>query len=1093
MNTLFGALSDRLETLLTGHSPLLLPGHAGLAGEFTTFATSFGDGRLYGVPFVFASGTRAYTAGFPSHNQGALDSAAASAPLISQDDERKIATVGPTTLNLDWSLVAHTRLIAGVHYAIRQGQRLQQRYSLGVAEIICEGVGQVNLAGADKYDCFRIHNLNRGFAVQIAFDGHRVTVPPWSCRTVRRTGLPGAYTYRDGTYFWPVLTGDPRLLRAGIGIEPRVQGADFLTCNPERSMAANNVANPMVALAWLSALESTDLSQSTGWAIDRSKLTDLGSAHRALFADPGDPHTLLGDLIHHKGDLACIKTVSGSTSYVTIPFRGHADLWTFHEHATESYTPDGALKLEPAPSGASVALIGLTTNVIGGAHAAALPHTCSLRPAATLAIGRYGGLGAYTPDALTTIGRQRSETYYALSGKLKTVTADETFYVSGDERILAMSCRDTVGDLALEVSDLAPKLDGSLVYDGAQWCGTYALPTMFPISNLPSQFMPMVGSDGLSCGMVWVIPWFSSRSDDGSLTTGLSGLWLQGGWWQSPREDRVFGTFTDDGSSPDWAAMDVPSEEADSPHFFGIRGKVGTPVRVLCGAPAEPMVRNSPTPQAFSLLVPPPDNLDAAAENWQTPGWWTQHGKAVLDGTPIINDRRFLRVGLFVEHYNHIADLINSITRMRPLLYTDLRFIAGAQVLQWTPNSIGLIGTSGRPANQFASLTLGDANDQLAQLLQVRVRTVGDLPADVVTAAARIGDGTATDNIYRVSLQARCLARDAVYYPDVGQWMGRATWEMLPDAAMTFVRVADYSPLGGHLPVSNVGFSISPTQFRWIAADDLRDAATRDGWPFIHTIVGRPSFVDSVSIDAGNQHPKARVGVNTPYGPTSMAWTESSGILRATEAEAISDMDAPGTVLEHGHHIALPRVYVTAGPAVMVSDTHLVRDLTADDLVFDLPRCRSQQDLRRDVAVEIANGQFPTRYHTQQVTIGLVFSEPENRARTVAGEIETVWLSACATDHFRLRTGVAVSPVVDFIPEANWTSGGRDRFNHRMGHPTAYRPVEVSRQDPFDATYKDLPRPDAPVAVDHRFVIGAEPAAAAAIRVVTDHCIQIEP
>lgn len=91
-------------------------------------------------------------------------------------------------------------------------------------------------SGWDYYDTFRIHNLGRVPVVVQLASGVPLTVPAWSCRTVRRTA--GGTWLTGWKYFQKFTAGDPRTW--------------YYNASPG---FANNVLNPTVLLDWVAAFE----------------------------------------------------------------------------------------------------------------------------------------------------------------------------------------------------------------------------------------------------------------------------------------------------------------------------------------------------------------------------------------------------------------------------------------------------------------------------------------------------------------------------------------------------------------------------------------------------------------------------------------------------------------------------------------------------------------------------------------------------------------------------------------------------------------------------------------------------------------------
>lgn len=227
-NVLFSELDTKIRAVWDNKTPLILP-------VSQTF-------EVLGKIFLFAPAEtdRVYTADLPvkiyDHSHF-TDAVAATDPLTDYflwDEDKHIALLkdgfdqalldeiavpGGYRL-LDQSLQTHTVTIEDVVYYILDptgedtlgvnGFIPERRWKYAQAEIVIEGQLAVDFDVAwDKFNFFRIHNLNDTEA-EVTFPGpFIVTVPPWGIQCVRRDN--GAYTlgYR---YLQKMRSGDPRML-----------------------------------------------------------------------------------------------------------------------------------------------------------------------------------------------------------------------------------------------------------------------------------------------------------------------------------------------------------------------------------------------------------------------------------------------------------------------------------------------------------------------------------------------------------------------------------------------------------------------------------------------------------------------------------------------------------------------------------------------------------------------------------------------------------------------------------------------------------------------------------------------------------------
>lgn len=378
MNVLFEAFDGKMATMLSGKS-FFLSQDAAMPRKFC------------GKSFFFTSGMTNYAQSAPNwvdsgggvalaynHSVFTTAIAAIDPATITWDEVNKVAQVPAFTLTqyqglpnsieptfhlpvgtglLDWSLQAHYILHQGasdsqpVPYYIQEnsyGPSLvpEKRYNYGVAEIIMEGVGNIEILQAwDKYNCFRIHNLSHGIVSCTFENAMTVDLGPLECKTVRRkTPTSG---YQTGMrYFWPFKGGDPRFYwfmpkgytfdGSSDGVSPAPDdGSTHMagTC-VTNSEAANNLMNPAILLDWAEfyardAQTNTegDLGniipsilqngQYAGWVMDPSVQANIYPHYGNFFGDPANPNTLIGDLIHHKGPFLILRQSRTITDPVT--------------------------------------------------------------------------------------------------------------------------------------------------------------------------------------------------------------------------------------------------------------------------------------------------------------------------------------------------------------------------------------------------------------------------------------------------------------------------------------------------------------------------------------------------------------------------------------------------------------------------------------------------------------------------------------------------------------------------------------------------------------------------------------------------------
>jgi hypothetical protein len=482
MNQIFAAFDAKMATMLTNKS-FFLSQNAAMTQKFCGRAFFFTIGKgVYAtrVPGWVDSGgsvTRPY-----NHADFTSAVAGINPALVTWDETNKIATVpafltsqynGLTTyMNttshvpvgnglLDWSLQAHYLLHQGVsdsvpvpYYILETstgtGAALatlapEKRYDFGLAELILEGQTNVTLpASYDKYNCFRIHNLNYTNATVVFTDAggaavFRVDLGPLECQTVRRDDPTTNYRL-GGRYFFNFEPGDPRFywffpkgftVNAGTtGPVPSPSDTGVCVTNSEQ---ANNLTNPAILLDW-QAFYTRDLgvgalfsganfarsaldiaSQYCGWHIDPSVQYDMYQHwYAGKYGDPANPNTLIGDLIHHQGEFLIVRasktltdpaTGSPVLTFQVGRFNGYASIVADFAAYNLAVTTNGSgnLVIKNSDAANNVFIVPYATNMwkTGNTH----PTAVSLVPAAGFTV-ENAILENTTPTTLSTTAPQ---------------------------------------------------------------------------------------------------------------------------------------------------------------------------------------------------------------------------------------------------------------------------------------------------------------------------------------------------------------------------------------------------------------------------------------------------------------------------------------------------------------------------------------------------------------------------------------------------------------------------------------------------------------------------------------------------------------
>lgn len=432
MNQLFGTLDAKLSRILYGKTPLL-------AQTATMPSTLLGNCYFFttGSP-VYASRAPGYSASAAySHAPYSTLLANLSPAGITWDETNKVALLPGRTNRGNWSgatayavydtvtsggvtyccIQAHTNQTPATAtgywlpcdsaakksvfdgslqamYVMHQGASdaapvkyyLQESatiapdkiFRLALAEIIIEGTNAVAFNAAwDKYNCFRLHNLNAYPAIVTFATGGTpfvVNLPAYACATIRRDDV--ATNYRAGyVYFFKAEAGDPRFYWFWRNISDG-RAVD--------SMAANNLSNPAIIYDWIKYFlrEVDTVNPNTGIGTvyanlieDASVQCDQKNFYASQFGDPSNNATIFGDLLHHKGNFLLVRVSKTQTDAVTgykfinavetVAFNGYATIVAdFAAHQLSvAENGSGDYVISSTDSANTVYLIPISTNL----------------------------------------------------------------------------------------------------------------------------------------------------------------------------------------------------------------------------------------------------------------------------------------------------------------------------------------------------------------------------------------------------------------------------------------------------------------------------------------------------------------------------------------------------------------------------------------------------------------------------------------------------------------------------------------------------------------------------------------------------------
>ena len=766
------------------------------------------------------------------------------------------------------------------------------------AEIIIEGPSLVRIEATwNRYQFFRIHNLNKTTAEIRFADGYSVSLQPLQCATVRRTRIRNAETgvisftnYRRGyNYFFKFEGGDgrhfwhlPKYFNPAAAVNSNVPNFDpsNLQWPATNSMVASNLTNPCIAYEWVRLMNDPTLPAS--WSRNPHSIAPVTSDSAAMFGNPADNNTLLGDLIHHKGTVKIAKVhrsqklpapnqAHALVEFSTFTFRGYATLVTDLSAAglQVAELPTGELRIQtPAdplwfwdliPVGTNLfkphaTVDGITSQVLA---VSTTPRTLDYAlfdqqsTAAPVLASTSPQLVFPKQISLTTNARQALPFY-----------ASQTVTYTGDPirrlvRVAAQASR-------LELRSLHKTRVGDLL--GLRHFGNSALATQDSAYTSFTDRRLVLTPEGLVLKFTESVPianlppltnsyWTDERGEKVSLSEMVNGRLLikrridfRGHGWgyvasaegyrtanfYPPQYARVFvRDYLNETAGQGGTDFDL---EPLDPQETGVQ--VLTPIRP---AALDNYFRTfwkldgrRPNVQSGRL-----DGLNAFDTNHTTLAWYAQN-RFIFNGAQRLFQTGLLAVPLAADHYNAIAAHINSVEHGRPLHYRALQWVVGNRIISLATDLGEVDWTLPMPVNTWKVVTAGSELYTLCDLIGLPVRTKFDFGQDYLDAA----DAYNVDQEISLSLTARLQnVRKLAPLPNIlyeGDVTGTAS---ATDLGGRIQRNRGLAYTKGKLNSGNAGtvdLRTAYDNFRWITQDDARSTLETYGFQFSHHEMAEP-------------------------------------------------------------------------------------------------------------------------------------------------------------------------------------------------------------------------------------------------------------
>ena len=974
MQGLFDELERKMSIALSGKSPLAN------GAAYATLRETAMLGKWFTIFVVPSPESRVWTLGDTSYVHGVFQSAVNAATVNDTDLERNLVFIADPGVDLDDSLEAHKRVVDGRKLWVAIGTpdafiRPEKVHRFAVAEIVLENWRSFYLPiSYDKYNFFRFHNGNRQSATIKFANGLEITIEPLACVTVRRPSASAvAADYEVGTYFWPFHAGDPRYYSAGYNS----------TRYPELSWRANNVCNPAIAFPWMSHLRADD-RESVGFEFNPTVMHDLSSDYADLFGSIADGATRLGDLRIHKGSMKMARGMPAAATLHDLTWQGVENAGPSGQDIVKFAFAAGSDDLTiSSADGSDADIITLGTNLLrdGATHRviATLPVTVPGRVALTA--------GVNAPDVRENPEAESvavANDYVQTNGVVKGVAGSRESFPEALPAIhpLEYRLRQRCSDLETDLQGLGTVAAKVLSVCGPTWrveravdvsVPGYIVPTFWSLDGqqliehitlrMADTGWPITGPDPLPYTILVATPTFQGPRY-GRYYTEVSGVYRA---YHSPDTDCLTVRGNGEDAVMTFAGKDLRDSIRVLTASLDVRDIQGETFAETAGDDLF-----HPSNQVWL----PPDVLEDFVRFGLDGTWYSANRALLLAGESWTTDSsgwvrftfavRMLRPQLRKEHINHLAWLINSIQRIRPLRLWDVARNVGSGSGYLVSNSRGLTTAAGldttiRPRDQFARCDEGDALELLAAAWGVPVRTALDLPGNLATARDHWQTAQyerwSFDRRYTVTAEGALQGADLS--PPHGTWPTR--WFYRVDWDVEILSSPRY--LGTEAGAADVDHQVyGDTTYRWLSHADLMARATELGLAWWYSALVRPIDLD----------------VSAPTAPVMVPWTDLTW----------SEQERHGGSFDSGYDTAQQ----AENFAVQAGLTRSVGEVRVEEVVFTQPGTYIRWVETGDVnSLWVADVGWPAKWQSPPAQSSTLATDGWTRSNLLAlGQIDQV-------------------------------------------------------------------------------------------------------
>lgn len=706
-NAVFDAADDAFRVLFNSQSPLLYKPYSG--------SSSYEESGLAGVLFVFGTqASRVIFSGTASHDQSAIDTATAAASVVGTPDHTlKQVELDLAAGYLGNSLVAQTRLTTppsgpDEYYWVKveflTGYYHHEKiHELAVADVVFEGHAARTfdwLEEWNKFRCIRFHNLDADatdLVVTMEETGDTITLPRWSCKTVRRSA-DGTAWEEIGFLLWRMREDDLERFGGVMAWNDRRRATSGATSDSVwTSDGANNVAS--WALVWwlidyfavpITPPEVHDqcgdglsdaFDNRTGLWFDLSDIT-RNAGTLSPYPDPTADATPIYQLAWHGGRMLVYTyntdtTTSWAMGSPTIAnlLAGDAATGLTLEVDVGGNTAHLLLTVETGKDYADI--IPVATNIGASGHPLTVEADGTGYNVPAAADGTWGGIKRLADDTEDT------ETVVGIGGNASTDYTRAKAENASDGSVTWNPFDATIGDVkgwafadATKNNDHSTFMSNSVKWDSRRLAVDVEVEIdpvdgRAPTDAAAATFCGSATSTLQECILAEAskLNWFQSST----IQEWPPAPW--GGAWLTPNYARRSKPVVDDAlalANPHVSDYLGRADGGDWTAFSGTAWPIPAQLKRQLPVNGNSGSHNVEDAELTTTYFEAPDSMKTILANYATTGWWASNRTDAIAGTVLTGETRdVIAVPIRARHFNVLAQRLNALLMVTPFSFFD--------------------------------------------------------------------------------------------------------------------------------------------------------------------------------------------------------------------------------------------------------------------------------------------------------------------------------------------------------------------------------------------------------------------------------------